>query len=80
VSNLTDVTKVYDNCCFVSYLTVEPSKISVEAYMDTVADEVLQNSENELWLLGHKVADAASLTLKSNVKSFSSIDDLLKLL
>jgi len=80
VSNLTDVTKVYDNCCFVSYLTVEPSKISVEAYMDTVADEVLQNSENELWLLGQKVADAASLTLKSNVKSFSSIDDLLKLL
>ena len=80
VSNLTDVTKVYDNCCFVSYLTVEPSKISVEAYMDTVADEVLQNSENELWLLGHKVADAASLTLKPNVKLFSNINDLLKLL
>ena len=80
VSNLTDVTKVYDNCCFVSYLTVEPSKISVEAYMDTVADEVLQNSENELWLLGQKVADAASLTLKPNVKLFSNINDLLKLL
>jgi len=80
VSNLTDVTKVYDNCCFVSYLTVEPSKISVEAYMDTVADEVLQYSENELWLLGQKVADAASLTLKPNVKLFSNINDLLKLL
>jgi len=80
VSNLTDVLKVYDNCCFVSYLTVEPSKISVEAYIDTVSDEVLKNSTNELWLLGQKAAEASSVKLKPNVKLFSTIDDLLKLL
>lgn len=80
VSNLNDVLKVHETCCFVSYLTVEPSKISVEAYIDTVSNEVLKNTNNELWLLGQKVTEASSTVLESKVKTFATIDDLLKLL
>ncbi len=80
VDNLTDVLKVHDNCCFITYLTVEPSKISVNEYIDLVSDEILKNTSNELWLLGKKTLDANFTTSKSNVKLFTTMDDLLKLL
>jgi len=80
VGNLRDVLKVYDNCCFLSYLTVEPSKISVDEYIEIVNNEVLDNSLSELWLLGIKVSETNITTKSSSVKTFSSIDDLLKVL
>jgi methanogenic corrinoid protein MtbC1 len=80
-SNLVDVLKVYDNCCFVTYLTVEPTKISVEDYIETVSNEVFNNStDSELWLLGRKVSEASIKLKENNIKTFLSIDDLLKLL
>jgi len=80
ISNLLDVQKVYSNICFVSYLTVEPSKISVNDYIKKVSEDVLFETDNELWLLGRKVIEASNLMDNYNVKCFNTIDDLLNTL
>lgn len=81
VSNLLDVQKVYDKLNFISYLTVEPSKLSVEEYVSKVNDEILNNSDSVLWLLGKKVSELDDLEFKnSSVVAFKSMGDLLKVL
>lgn len=77
VANLNDVQKVYDNVCFVSYLTVEPSRMSVSEYVETVRNTVLSESDNELWLLGRKLSEIEDKSAFENVKLFDSIDLLL---
>lgn len=77
VSNLNDVQKVYNSICFVSYLTVEPSKITVSEYMENVANTVLNGTEDELWLLGRKTLEASDEVNLKGVKTFKSIDLLL---
>ncbi|HKJ06262.1 MAG TPA: B12-binding domain-containing protein, partial [Flavobacteriaceae bacterium] len=81
ISNLTDVLKVYNSATFISYLTVEPSKLSLNEYISKVNDEVLINTQNELWLLGRKVAEENNLNKDLKViKYFNSIEELLKVL
>ena len=80
VDNLADVLKVYENCCFVSYLTVEPSKMSVEEYVEIVLNEVIKNSTSELWLLGKKALEANNFNKNKAVQLFATTDDFLKLL
>lgn len=78
VANLNDVQKVYDNICFISYLTVEPSRMSVLEYIETVDNTVLVDTNNELWLLGRKLAEVSPDFNKTNISLFESIDFLLK--
>ena len=77
VANLNDVQKVYENICFISYLTVEPSRMSVSEYIETVNDTVLLDTNNELWLLGRKLAEVDPDFNKTNVLLFESIYLLL---
>jgi len=81
VENLNDLQKVYDNICFVTYLTVEPSKESIENYLEEVNIKVLNNSKDILWVLGAKTAllDEALVDL-SQIKVFKSPLDLLKII
>ena len=69
---------MYNNICFISYLTVEPSRISIEEYIQDVNDTVLLNTDSELWLLGRKLNEIEQQTTFSNVKTFENIDFLLK--
>jgi len=77
VANLSDVQKVYDNICFISYLTVEPTRMSVVEYIETVNNTVLEDTNSELWLLGIKLAEVKEDLNLANVKVFKSIDLLL---
>ncbi|WP_298368717.1 MerR family transcriptional regulator [uncultured Lutibacter sp.] len=77
VSNLNDVQKVYNSICFVSYLTVEPSKISVSNYIENVSNTVLNGTQDELWLMGRKTAEINDKVSLDKIKLFSSIEELL---
>ncbi|SNR37548.1 MerR family transcriptional regulator [Lutibacter flavus] len=80
VSNLNDVQNVFNSVCFISYLTVEPSQISVKEYIEKVKGEVLSSSNNELWLLGRKIQESTEILESSNVRTFNSVIDLIKYL
>jgi len=55
VENLKDLQNVYKDICFVTYLTVEPSKISIEEYLDEIFSNVLKNTSSKLWVTGYKL-------------------------
>ncbi len=81
VANLLDVQKVYNTTCFVTYLTVEPSKISVQEYIDKVHNEILMDSNSELWVVGRKIADSPNLVVDEKyIKLYASMVDILKYL
>ncbi|SFS29730.1 MerR family transcriptional regulator [Lutibacter maritimus] len=55
VENLKDLQNVYKEICFVTYLTVEPSKISTEEYLQELFNNVLINTTHKLWVTGFKL-------------------------
>lgn len=77
IANLNDVQKVYNSICFVSYLTVEPSRISVLDYVENVKNTVLNDSTDELWLLGRKLQEMEGTLDYPNIKLFDSMNELL---
>lgn len=81
VENLNDLQKIFSDVCFVTYLTVEPSKESIEDYLQTVNSEVLQNTSDTLWVLGSKLVQFDSDSFKNDkIKIFKSAVDLLNIL
>ena len=81
VENLNDLQKIFSDVCFVTYLTVEPSNLSVEDYLQTVYNEVLKNTNDNLWVLGSKLAQFDSDSFTNNqIKIFKSPVDVLNIL
>jgi len=81
VENLNDLQKIFNEVCFVTYLTVEPSKESVDEYLQKVYSEVLQNTNDALWVFGSKLAQFDTVSFKNNqIKFFKSPVDLLNIL
>lgn len=81
VENLNDLQKIYNDVCFVTYLTVEPSNESVEAFLQKFFEEVLVNSADSLWVLGPKMAQLKPDFVSPNqIKIFKSPADLLNIL
>jgi len=77
ISNLNDIQKVFNSICFISYLTVEPTQISVKEYVEKVSKNVLSSSNSELWLLGRKIRESTESLESPNVKTYNSIIDLV---
>jgi len=78
---LNDLQKVFDEVCFLTYLTVEPSKETVEEYLQQVYSEVLKGTKDNLWVLGSKLAQFDSGSFKNDqIKIFKSPFELLNIL
>jgi MerR family transcriptional regulator, light-induced transcriptional regulator len=81
VENLKDLQKIFDNVSFLTYLTVEPSKETVEEYLEQVYIEVLKDTNDNLWVLGSKLAQFDSDSFKNEqIKIFKSPIELLNIL
>ncbi|MFO7673843.1 MAG: MerR family transcriptional regulator [Lutibacter sp.] len=81
VENLNDLQKIFDDVCFLTYLTVEPSKETVEEYLEQVYSEVLKDTNDHLWVLGSKLAQFDSDSFKNEqIKIFKSPIELLNIL
>ncbi|MFZ3273570.1 MAG: MerR family transcriptional regulator [Lutibacter sp.] len=81
VENLNDLQKVFGEICFLTYLTVEPSKETVEEYLQQVYSEILKDTNDTLWVLGSKLAQFDSDSFKNDqIKIFKSPFDLLNIL
>ena len=73
IENLIDLQKVYKNICFVTYLTVEPSKESVKTYLQKIDTKVLKKTNDLLWVLGAKTEQIDESAIISNqIKVFKS--------
>lgn len=77
LDNLKDLKKYFDNVTFISYLTVEPNKDEINPYLTAINDEVLNDDNTELWLLGRMVDFIEPKNISDKTRIFRSISDLV---
>jgi hypothetical protein len=76
IENLKDLKKHFDSIVFVSYLTVQPDKDSVNDYVSRMKQE-LEDETTQLWYIGRMVEHIDTSILSSNMLVFNSIDSLV---
>ena len=77
LDNLKDLKKYFNNVTFISYLTVEPNKEEINPYITAINDEVLNDDNTELWLLGRMVDFIEPQNISNKTRIFRSISDLV---
>lgn len=79
IDNLKEFVNTYPKVKYVTYLTVEPSQESLVNYLDTIYNNILENKENQLHVLGRKTKDfELKSLLKNKVFIHKSPFDFLK--
>jgi predicted DNA-binding ArsR family transcriptional regulator len=73
---LKDLKKHFDSIVFVSYLTVQPDKDSVNEYVNKMKQE-LEDDTTQLWYIGRMVEHIDTNILSSSMLVFNSIDSLV---
>ncbi|HSN47175.1 MAG TPA: hypothetical protein VLR29_00295, partial [Flavobacterium sp.] len=76
IENLTDLKKHFKSIVFVSYLTVQPDKDSVNSYVNRMIQE-LMDDDTELWYVGRMTEFINKDGFSDKIKVFSSITDLV---
>ncbi|MDR6968309.1 methanogenic corrinoid protein MtbC1 [Flavobacterium arsenatis] len=78
IEDLKDIAQIFHEIVFVSYMTVSPEKEEVENYVQRIKNEILKDTQSELWLLGRNTEHIYHNNEISKVSVFSSIDNLTK--
>ena len=69
---------IHDNITYVSYFTVYPSEEEYPNYVGNIANNVLRKNQDELILLGKKANNLENIPSFNQVKTYLSIEDLVK--
>ena len=77
IEDLMDLKKHFKSIVFVSYLTVQPDKDTVNDYLKRMI-EVLMDENTELWYVGRMTEFIKKDGLPDSVKVFNSITDLIE--
>ena len=77
IEDLTDLKKHFKSIVYVSYLTVQPDKDSVNDYIKRMI-EALMDENTELWYVGRMTEFIKKDGLSDSVKVFNSITDLIE--
>ncbi|MSP84808.1 MAG: MerR family transcriptional regulator [Flavobacteriaceae bacterium] len=77
LDNLKDLKKYFNKVTFVSHLTVEPNKEAINPYITAINNEVLNDDNTELWLLGRMVDFIEPQNISDKTRIFRSISDLV---
>jgi DNA-binding transcriptional MerR regulator len=76
IESLTDLKKHFESIVFVSYLTVQPDKDSVNDYVNKMIAELFDKN-TELWYVGRMVEFIKQDGFSDKIKIFNTIDDLV---
>ena len=74
--NLKDLKKHFNSIVFVSYLTVQPERDSVNEYVTKMTDELVDDT-TELWFAGRLVEFINREGLSDKISIFDSISELV---
>ncbi len=77
IENLKDLKKHFDAIVFVSYLTVQPDKDSVNEYVSQMKRE-LEDETTQLWYIGRMIEHIDKAILSENMLVFNSIESLVE--
>lgn len=76
IENLKDLKKHFESIVFVSYLTIQPDKDSVNDYVNQMIHE-LMDVNTELWYVGRMTEFINKDGFSDKIKVFNSITDLV---
>lgn len=79
IENLKDLKRHYDAIVFVSYLTVQPERDSIDAYINEMTSQLVDEN-TELWFTGRQVEFIQKENLSDKISIFTSILELVSLL
>uniref|UniRef100_UPI00404AD088 MerR family transcriptional regulator n=1 Tax=Flavobacterium sp. TaxID=239 RepID=UPI00404AD088 len=79
IDSLKDIHTYFDNVVFVTYMTVEPDKDSVNDYLKQVYNEVISSYNSQLWVLG-KMTEHIDESKHKKIHIFTSIPEVLSYL
>ena len=77
LDSLKDLKKYFNNIVYISYVTVEPDKDSINDYVHSLNKEILDNN-SEAWFLGRMTEHIIVNELPKKVKLFTSIPELVQ--
>lgn len=75
IENLKDLKKYFNSIIFLSYLTIQPDRNTVNEYVKIMSAELL-GDDCEIWLIGRMTEYIDQFVIAEDVKVFNSILDL----
>ncbi|XLS30355.1 MerR family transcriptional regulator [Flavobacteriaceae bacterium M23B6Z8] len=78
MESLKDILKYFPHINFLSYFTVEPNKERVRDYVEQFSKEINQSGANSLWILGQQIKHLQPDQLPESVRTFESIEQVVK--
>ncbi|MFV5695114.1 MerR family transcriptional regulator [Flavobacterium sp. LB3P122] len=76
IENLKDLKKHFNSIVFISYLTVQPDKDSINDYVTKMTDELVDDN-TELWFIGRLVEFIKKEEITDKILIFDSISELI---
>ena len=77
IENLKDLKKHFDCIVFVSYMTVQPERDSVNEYVAKMSEELI-DANTELWYIGRMTEFVKKEELSDKISIFNSISELVE--
>lgn len=78
MDQITDLKDIYTSMHFISYFTVEPNDDEIDSYLEKVFNQLLCDTKSQYYFLGMKSIGFNPIAEREQIKSFPSIEDLLK--
>ncbi|MFI1743481.1 MerR family transcriptional regulator [Thalassobellus sediminis] len=78
MESLTDLLDFFEEITFISYFTVYPEVENIPDYINKFNDLLLKKENSNLILLGPKLADVEMSNFPKKIKTFTSIENLVK--
>lgn len=77
IGSLKDMKKYFDNIIYISYLTVQPTRDSIDDYMKEISTKII-DANSQIWFLGRMTEFIDTKSLPTSISVFSSISDLVQ--
>ena len=74
--SLNDLNKYFDSIVFISYMTVQPDKNTVNEYVKEIQNSVIKD-DSEVWFIGRMADEIKTSSLNNSTKVFQSISELV---
>jgi DNA-binding transcriptional MerR regulator len=75
LENLKEIKNHYERLVYISYITIQPEKDSIDEFIKKMSSELLDEN-TELWYIGRRTSHINSEELDNNVMVFNSITEL----
>ncbi|WP_034040947.1 MerR family transcriptional regulator [Wocania ichthyoenteri] len=78
MDSLINLLEFFDNITFVSYFTVYPEAENIQNYINKFNELLLKNTSSDFRILGSKLSSVELYNLPEKVKTYNSIESLVK--